>query len=175
MTEGPTADSNILETLLGLDKPARRRFQNAASGYGVEICGGTTDQRQTVIAQTFDGQTVHVDGRSIKSLEEFNQAILTETSSDDATTSATAPPRAFDVLRRLRNTGSNLAVVEFDSMPSSVQTDVAQQLKGYAEDLGNDIRFAYTTAECGAVVRAERDLNMRVQSFEIDAASNPEE
>jgi len=62
-----------------------------------------------------------------------------------------------------------LAVLEFDSLPESVQTDAARHLKGLAEaHTEAALSIAYTASEAGTVVAAEPDLRARIQTFTPD-------
>lgn len=80
-----------------------------------------------------------------------------------------AHPSGYGVETRLDDTSVNLVIVAFDAMPDNVQTSVARHVKAFAEGIdGDDITFAFTVEEGGAVVRAEPDLRMRVQRFQVN-------
>lgn len=73
-----------------------------------------------------------------------------------------------DVRRALESGPASLLILEFDSMPSDVQTDVARLMKGVTETDEYDGAIGYACEQGDAVVRAEFDLSGRVRTWSID-------
>lgn len=168
--DSPPADVDAW-AVLDLDEPGRRLFQQAARGYGVELYGGTPEQRHQVLAAIFDEPTWWVDGRTIDTAPDFYTRVVEASGVSIDETVDTAHSQQFAVESRLEDTGANLIIEAFDAMPGDVQTDVAQSLKGIAEALTSNTHFGFTSQDGGAVVRAEPDLRMRVRSYELTPRS----
>ncbi|MFC6770303.1 hypothetical protein ACFQDD_01975 [Halorubrum pallidum] len=144
-------------------------FRRGAIGYGVEVYGGTHEQRRAVFEIQFGDPTVYVDARECSdSTSLFRTALLSI--ADDAERIEQLPSYSGHYLRQeLERAGSNFVIEEFDSLPSDARTSVARSMKAIAEGLGSDeVKLGFTTEEGGSVVHAEPDLRMRVRSWEVD-------
>lgn len=141
-------------------------FERYVSGYGAVIYNGTAEQRLRAMKEHTDGPHMVVDGREIKSYDEFRATLRNQVQN--------IPREDIDVfsfsLNRIRDIMNQdygcLIIQEFDSMPLDVQTSVAQLLKGFVET-GYEGGLGYTCSESDSVVIANGDLRMRVRSWEL--------
>lgn len=159
----------MTESSLDLDETDARRFRYAASSYGVEIAGGTPENRQAAVETQFDSPIAAVDCGAIDSTAGFTTATLQAVGVSDSELAYIDGTGHVELQHVLTDADVTLAVLEFDSLPESVQTDVARHLKGLAEALTEaDLTIAYTASEAGSIVAAEPDLRARVQTFTLD-------
>lgn len=148
---------------LQVDETDHRQFRHGATGYGVEIYGGTTEARTAILRELFDEPLVTVDCRDYDTAEEVVSAALQSLGVDPT---PIAP--YIDLRRELGGTEYHFAIVEFDALDSDEQTNLAQTMKGVAEELpGRDTMLGYTCSQGGVVTRAESDLSARVRSWEV--------
>jgi hypothetical protein len=159
----------MTESPLDLDEKDDRRFRYAASNYGVEIAGCTPENRQAAIETQLDTPIATVDCRAIDSTAGFTTAALRAVGLSDSELAYIDGTGHIELQDALTDADVKLAVLEFDSLPESVQTDVARHLKGLAEALTEaDLTIAYTASEAGIIVAAEPDLRARIQTFTVD-------
>ena len=155
--------------MLDLDDSEEHMFHHGATGYGVEVYGGTPNQREAVFRKQFDEPIVVVDGRKADSSEDIVKAALLEMGTDKEDIEKTYSIGGIELRRALDETKSNFVILEFDSLAKDVQTSVAQMMKGVAEQLSSDdVMLGYACNEGGAVVNAEFDLSARVRSWELE-------
>ena len=109
---------------LGLDETEARMFQNAASGYGVEVVGGTPEARERALREHLDGPFVAVDCRDFDDKGDILRHIITESVGEDIAENAHIS--MVNVERALGESGRNILFLEFDALPSDTQTDIAQ-------------------------------------------------
>jgi len=154
---------------LHLDESDERRFRHGATGYGVEIHRGNPEDRKSVFEEQFDDPTVFVDGRDVENQEDLVGAALLEMDADEEWIENQYSIGSIELKRALTETESNFVILEFDAMDREVQISVAQMMKGVAETIDlDDIMLGFACEEGGAVVRAERDLSMRIRSWELE-------
>lgn len=153
------------ETKAGFEKSDWMRIQHTAQGYGAELYGGTPEARRDALEELIEGPHASVDCREVESLEGFIRRGIESCTDGSVKDNLILSDR--DLTRALNESGRNLLVLEFQAMESDVRTSVAQLLKGAAERRNAEFWIGYTCAEGGAVVDAEFDLSMRVQSWEI--------
>jgi hypothetical protein len=68
---------------LYLDEIEERHFSHSATGYGVEVYGGTPEARETILRERFDEPVVVVVGRNATSEEELVKAALVEMGAEE--------------------------------------------------------------------------------------------
>jgi len=162
---------------LELSESKQRHFDNFATGYGVEVYGGTPEDREAALRDQFGDPVVVVDGRDVDSQEELVKSALLDMGISKNELESRFSIGSIDLKRALIESQSHIILTEFDSMSSEVQTNVARMMKGIAEDWdldGVEIMLGYTCEEKGAVVRAERDLSIRVRSWGLERDRNEE-
>lgn len=165
MTGNPTTEQAHTEPVLDLDESDQRRFQHSASEYGVEIHGGTPEVRETALCNQFDTPLATVDCRQADTDDAVIDAAARQLGVDEDKIDRLCMT-SHDIARLLEETESNLALLEFDALDFKDQRSVARSMKAVAEGIEtNDIMLGYTTSKQEAVVSAEPDLSMRVQSF----------
>ncbi|RLM68583.1 hypothetical protein [Halorubrum sp. Atlit-26R] len=154
-----------------LNETDTRMFRRGAQGYGVEVYGGTPEQRRAAFEIQFDEPTVFVDAREMDAAEDLFKTVLLAVTDRDEEAIENQPSWAgWDLQRPLEETDTNLVILEFDSLPSDARTNVAQHMKALAENLRVDeVKLGFTSEEGGSVVHAEPDLRMRVKSWEIES------
>lgn len=74
MTDEQATHSTDVDSLL--NQIPGHLFDHAATGFGVEIYGGTPEERRAVFEARFDDPTITVDGRNVNSQDEFVRAVL---------------------------------------------------------------------------------------------------
>jgi len=152
-----------------LDEMDSHMFRHGAEGYGVEVYGGTAEQRRAAFEIQFDEPTVFVDARDTSDADSLFTNALTALAGDQAAADGQQRRTGRGLRRELERTESNLVIVGFDSLPSDEQTTVAQRMKGIAEGLRSEaVKLGYMSESGGSVVHAEPDLRMRVKSWEIE-------
>lgn len=153
---------------LNLDEGEHQRFEHAASGYGVVITGGTPDDREAALRDNLDGPLVTIDCREMDSMQDIYDAIILNSGHRDEEHVETYSIGPVDASRALTETGSGVLVLEFEELDSDDQTSLAQFFKGVAERRGFEGDIGYACREPDSVVRAERDLSMRIQSWQLE-------
>lgn len=154
---------------LDLDDMEADKFEHAATrNYGALVHGGSPSEREEAVNEQLDHDLVFVDCRNIDSAEDMVRDVLLEIT--DVTEEELDKRYSLGLmeLRRAFEDASEegVVLVEFDSMDSETQTNVAQMMKGFVEQ--GDPVIAYTCKESDAVTLAESDLRGRVQAFETD-------
>lgn len=156
-------------TGLDLDEIEERHFLHGATGYGVEICGGTAEEREATLKKLLEGPFTTVDCRDLETSDDVVETILADVLGiNPAEIDDDRHLGTRDAERVLAEAGNSLLLLEFDSLSNDAQTDVARSMKGIAEGRQFDRELGYSVAEGGSVVRAEPDLRMRVRSWDID-------
>jgi len=158
--------SKRAEEILALTDPQQRRFNRGATGGGVEISGGSIQERRKVIDNRFPDPIAVVNAKNAETADDIiDQAIYQAWN---------GPPDDKTILARqhlahsLIETNSNLAILGFDILPSDEQTILAQRIKAAAEQINtDDIMIGYTCTHPETIIKAEPDLQMQVQAFEI--------
>lgn len=154
---------------LNLDETDQRRFRHGARGYGAEVYGGEPKEREQVLDNQLGEPIVKVDARDIDTADEIAVEALVQLSSDREEIEKRRRVGSHEIVRELGKNGSNLAILEFDSLDYEEQKATARMMKAVAETLDDDdVLLGYACEEGGAVVRAEHDLSMRVRSWEIE-------
>lgn len=153
--------------VLQLDESDRRRFHHGATGYGVELYGGTADDRITALNEQFNEPLITVDCRKANTSNEVITMALRELGVDDEQiNNRSLGPIALR--RELNQTRQHFAILELDALNFEEQRSVAQTMKGLAESLHyDDAMLGFTTSVGGAVTNAEPDLSMRIQSWQV--------
>lgn len=154
-------------TSFGLDETEEHIFEHAALGYGVEVSGGEQQEREEALRANLDGSFVAVECTDISSKEEFLQAAI-RNARDVPDDESVEHVSVIQMEKALAQADCTFLVLEFDSPEHSVQTDIAQTMKGVSEGRRFDGAIGFSCEEGGSVVRAEPDLSMRVKSYTID-------
>lgn len=152
---------------LNLDDTEVHMFEHTAGGYGAVITGGSPAEREEALRTHIDGPFTVVNCNGITSSEEFVREALRDALGDDVAEDVHLPS-AMDLSRGLAEAGTNLLILEFDSMEYDVQKPVAQLMKGVSERRDWDGSIGYACEEGDAVVKAEGDLRMRVKTWSLD-------
>jgi len=164
MTDSP--DDRYAPGLPGMEKSDRARFNNCVTGYGAEITGGSSaETRLQIVGESLWDPVVTVDCRGADDMSEFSLRGIIAAGRDPPDS-----PSLYEFTRTWRGKNGSLVLHEFDSLHLDLQRNVAQGMKGLAEDLDreSDLMIAYTCAERGSIGHAEPDLRGRVQTFDID-------
>lgn len=136
------------------------RFESSINGYGAIICGGKQNERKNKLVNRFPDDTIIISGEDIHSKNDFISELSAELGIEVMTMAR--------IRRHMNETDSSIIILEFDAMSDNIQTDIAQSMKGIAESIVYNGKIGYTGEKCDCVVRAEPDLSMRVQSFNIE-------
>ena len=154
------------EEILELTDPQQRRFNRGATGCGVEISGGSAHERRKVIDNRFSDPIAVVNAKNAETADDvIDQAIHKVWDGPPDNKALLARPH---LARSLIETDSNLAILGFDILPSDEQTALAQRVKATAERINtDDIMIGYTCTHPETIIKAEPDLRMQVQTFEI--------
>lgn len=151
---------------LNLDETEEHVFRHVATGYGVEVYGGTPEERKAILEEVFSDPTVVVDARDIASGEALVETALRQMGVEEEEIANIVNIGSIELYRTLSETDHNIIIWEFDTLEEGVQRGVAQMMKGVAEQLSSqEIMIGYTAEEGGAVVHAEFDLSGRVRSY----------
>jgi len=121
-----------------LNKRDTYDFRHGAEGYGVEVYGGTVEQRRAAFEIQFDDLTAFVDARDASNADELFKSALAAVIGEQAIRNGQNIFSGWRLRRELELAESSLVIVEFDSLPSDEQTTVAQRMKGLAEGLQSD-------------------------------------
>lgn len=155
------------EVGLELDESGKHRFNHAATTYGAVIYGGPPEVRINEITTRLTDPLVAIDCREINSGDEFVRTAIKNASPDEKAPKEEAHIGLIDLRRKVNNTESSLAVLEFDALSYDTQKEIAQMMKSLAETVeSDDIMLGYTTSIGERVSRAERDLSMRIKEFQ---------
>jgi hypothetical protein len=149
-----------------MEKSDRARFDHCVTGYGAEITSGSdAETRLQIVRDSLSDPVATVHCRSADNISEFARKGIIAADRDPPDS-----PSLGHFMRAWSGNSSSLVLHEFDSLNPDLQRDVAQGMKGLAEQLDkeNNLMIAYTCAERGSVVHAEPDLRGRVQTFDID-------
>ncbi|WP_135666786.1 hypothetical protein [Halorhabdus rudnickae] len=155
---------------LDLDETGERQFEHGARGYGVEVYGGTAEDREAVLRDRLGGDVVAVDARTVEDSEELVKSALLEMGVDKKEIEKRRRVGGRVLRRVLVDTGHSFAILELDQLESDARTSVAQMMKGVAEGMmdADEVMIGFSSEEGGAAVHAEPDLRMRVRSWEIN-------
>lgn len=137
-------------------------IRRAVSGYGLEVSGGSESQRKKALDERLSNPIITVNVANIEDMESFNNSLLKSLGYNDEEIKGIVGKGAFEVKEGLNQTGSSILVHNFDNAPSEVQKSIAQQIKGFAEQIDDQVQFGFTSDEGEAVVRANPDLSGRV-------------
>ena len=154
--------------ILELTDLEQRRFKQGATECGVEISGGSTHERRKVIDNRFPDPIAVVNAKNTETADDvIDQAIH---KAWDGPPDNKALLARQHLARSLIETDSNLAILGFDILPSEEQTTLAQRVKAIAERINtDDIMIGYTCTHPETIIKAEPDLQLQVQTFEIPA------
>ena len=172
---------------LNLDEGGKHKFKHELTGYGTVLIGGDADSRKSEMLRHMDEPVIVVDGADVDEARDVWVSILLGAYPDDLSADELKDARVSSrkAKQALIDTDSGVLLHGFDEMDSEVQTDVAQHFKGIAEGVNGlgvkprGIRLAFlmnfeqeigfTAVEGNPVVRAERDLSMRVRTWELES------
>ena len=167
MTTSEHADGTTNGNGLQLSETDKEKFLRSATSYGVELYGGTAEERIDALTEQFDQPLVTVDCREVDTSGEVNDIALREFGVDDGKRDQLSI-RTVDLQRKIKLTESHFAVLELDSLDYTEQRNVARLMKSIAEGLEHDdIMLGFTCSMKGAVTTAEPDLSMRVRSWQV--------
>lgn len=151
---------------LTLDETEQHMFRHSASGYGVEVTGGTPSDRERALREYLDEPFVTVDGRTCTSYNDVLTRLVARAREESVTDDERIS--AITVTRALVEADTNVLFLEFDALPTETQTDVAQMTKGLAERREFEGQIGFSSRNGGRVVRAEPDLSMRVRTWDVN-------
>ena len=152
---------------LQLDETDEHHFRHGATGYGVELYGGTAQDRIADLRRHFDEPLVTVDCREAETGEDVIDMALREFGVDEDKISRLSMA-SFDLSKEINQTKQHFAILELDAIRFEEQRSVAQMMKALAEGLNHeDIMLGFTTSQGGQVIRAEPDLSARVRSWQV--------
>lgn len=167
MTGSTTDGVTSTEEGLQLDETDEHHFRHGATGYGVELYGGTAQDRIAELRRHFDEPLVTVDCRKADTSEDVIDIALREFGVDEDKINRLSMG-LFDVRQAINQTKQHFAILELDALRFEEQRSVAQTMKALAEGLDHDdIMLGFTTSQGGQVTRAEPDLSARVRSWQV--------
>lgn len=157
---------------LQLDETDERKFRHGATGYGVELYGGSVEDRTAAVHENFDEPLVTVDCRDVDSDTEMIDTALKKLGVDEDQIDRLSMS-GYDLRETIEATDTHFVILEFDALDFVDQRSVARTMKGVAEGLeSDDIMFGYTTSVGGKVVSAEPDLSARIRSWQVGEEEN---
>ena len=156
---------------LNLDEGGKHKFKHELTGYGTVLIGGDADSRKSEMLRHMDEPVIVVDGADVDEARDVWVSILLGAYPDDLSADELKDARVSSrkAKQALIDTDSGVLLHGFDEMDSEVQTDVAQHFKGIAEAMNFEQEIGFTAVEGNPVVRAERDLSMRVRTWELES------
>lgn len=156
---------------LTLDEGDEHMFKHELTGYGTVLIGGDAENRESEMLRHMDEPVAVVDGRDVDDERDFWVQVIRAALGDAVPDDYFENQRTINSRngrRALMEADSGVLVVEFDEMDSDTQTDVARGFKGVAENMNFEQEIGFTASEGNPVVRAERDLSMRVRTWELE-------
>ena len=151
---------------LKLSESDERQFTAGLERYGVEVVGGTPEERLDELESRMNGDYVIIDGRNVTDSDEFVIQVLSQITPQTESEISNQP--YLSITPEIETVNSGIIVQEFDSMDPTTQKRIAQSLKGVAERMGYEGEIGYTASEKESVVTAEFDLAGRVRTWELE-------
>jgi hypothetical protein len=159
---------------LQLDETDERQFRHGATGYGVELYGGTAEARTAALREHFDEPLTTVDCREADDSDDVIDTALRKLGVDEDRIDRLAMG-VHDLRKAINETEHHFAILESDALDFKEQRDVARTMKAVAEGLDHDdidIMLGFTSSMGGSVTSAEPDLSMRVRSWQVGPENN---
>lgn len=157
---------------LALDEAEERQFHHGATGYGVELYGGTAEDRIAVLREKFKEPLATVDCREADTSEAVIDMALAALGVDEDKINRLSMG-SFDLRKTINETEQHFAILELDSLGFKEQRSLARTMKSVAEGVDHDeIMLGFTSSMGGAVVSAEPDLSARIRSWQVGSEND---